>query len=47
MRLATIPAEYKEFLLRKLTRIDGVNSVQSSFVLRKAVDKTVSPLREM
>jgi Lrp/AsnC family leucine-responsive transcriptional regulator len=35
---------YQEFLLGKLTRIDGVSGVQSSFVLRKAVDKTEVPL---
>jgi len=35
---------YQEFLLGKLTRIDGVSGVQSGFVLRKAVDTTVLPL---
>lgn len=35
---------YQHFLLGKLTRIDGVSGVQSSFVLRKAVDKTVLSL---
>lgn len=35
---------YQEFLLGKLTRINGVSGVQSSFVLRKAVDTTVLPL---
>jgi Lrp/AsnC family leucine-responsive transcriptional regulator len=35
---------YQAFLLDKLTRIEGVTGVQSSFVLRKAVDKTVLPL---
>ncbi len=35
---------YQEFLLGKLTRVEGVSGVQSSFVLRKAVDKTVLPL---
>ncbi len=35
---------YQDFLLGKLTRIDGVSGVQSSFVLRKAVDTTVLPL---
>ena len=39
--------EYQEFLLGKLTRIDGVSGVQSSFVLRKAVDKTILPLGEI
>jgi len=35
---------YQEFLLGKLTRISGVSGVQSSFVLRKAIDTTVLPL---
>ncbi|MFZ2452719.1 MAG: Lrp/AsnC family transcriptional regulator [Methylovulum miyakonense] len=35
---------YQEFLLGKLTRINGVSGVQSSFVLRKAVDTSVLPL---
>ncbi len=38
---------YQEFLLGKLTCIDGVSGVQSSFVLRKAVDKTVLPLAHL
>ena len=35
---------YQELLLNKLTRIDGVTGVHSSFVLRKAIDKTALPL---
>jgi Lrp/AsnC family leucine-responsive transcriptional regulator len=35
---------YQQFLLGKLTRITGVSGVQSSFVLRKAVDTTALPL---
>jgi Lrp/AsnC family leucine-responsive transcriptional regulator len=35
---------FQAFLLGKLTRIKGVSGVQSSFVLRKAVDTTVLPL---
>ncbi|ASF44761.1 Lrp/AsnC family transcriptional regulator [Methylovulum psychrotolerans] len=35
---------YQAFLLGKLTRIPGVSGVQSSFVLRKAVDTTALPL---
>lgn len=31
---------YQELLLDKITRIEGVTGVHSSFVLRKAVDKT-------
>lgn len=36
--------EYQRFLLDKITRIDGVIGVHSSFVLRKAVDTTALPL---
>lgn len=42
--IVTDMEHYQEFLLEKLTRIDGVSGVQSSFVLRKAVDTTVLPL---
>lgn len=31
---------YQELLLNRITRIEGVTGVHSSFVLRKAVDKT-------
>lgn len=42
----TVPSmeEYQRFLLNKITRIDGVIGVHSSFVLRKAVDTTALPL---
>ena len=36
--------EYQRFLLEKITRIEGVIGVHSSFVLRKAVDTTALPL---
>lgn len=36
--------EYQKFLLEKITRIEGVIGVHSSFVLRKAVDTTALPL---
>lgn len=36
--------EYQTFLLNKLTRIDGVKNVHSSFVLRSIVDKTELPI---
>jgi Lrp/AsnC family leucine-responsive transcriptional regulator len=36
--------EYQRFLLEKITRIEGVRGVHSSFVLRKAVDTTAMPL---
>ena len=36
--------EYQRFLLEKITRIEGVIGVHSSFVLRKAVDSTRLPL---
>ncbi|WP_449867077.1 Lrp/AsnC family transcriptional regulator [Neiella holothuriorum] len=35
---------YQSFLLGRLTRIDGVTGVHSSFVLRKVIDKTELPL---
>ena len=35
---------YQEFLLGKITRIEGVTGVQSSFVLRNVVNKTALPL---
>ena len=35
---------YQEFLLGRLTRIEGVTGVQSSFIMRKVVDKTALPL---
>ncbi len=36
--------EYQRFLLDKITRIEGVIGVHSSFVLRKSVDSTTLPL---
>ena len=38
---------YQEFLLGKITRIEGVTGVQSSFVLRNVVSKTALPLDHM
>ena len=35
---------YQEFLLGKLTRIEGVSGVHSSFVMRKVVDSTAVPI---
>jgi Lrp/AsnC family transcriptional regulator, leucine-responsive regulatory protein len=42
----TVPSmdEYQDFLLNKITRIDGVIGVHSSFVLRKPIDTTALPL---
>jgi Lrp/AsnC family leucine-responsive transcriptional regulator len=37
--------EYQRFLLEKITRIEGVIGVHSSFVLRKAIDSTALPLQ--
>lgn len=37
--------EYQRFLLDKITRIEGVIGVHSSFVLRKAIDSTAVPLK--
>ena len=38
---------YQAFLLGKRTRIEGVSGVQSSFVLRKAVEKSDLPLTHL
>ncbi|ROT99566.1 Lrp/AsnC family transcriptional regulator [Marinobacter sp. R17] len=35
---------YHEFLLNKITRIQGVSGVHSSFVLRRVIDSTALPL---
>ena len=35
---------YEEFLLGRLTRIEGVTGVHSSFVLRRVINKTELPL---
>lgn len=35
---------YQDLLLNKLTRIEGVTGVHSSFVLRKVVDRTALPV---
>jgi Lrp/AsnC family leucine-responsive transcriptional regulator len=35
---------YQELLLDRITRIEGVTGVHSSFVLRRVVDKTALPL---
>lgn len=39
--------EYQSFLLTKLTQIDGVRNVHSSFVLRNIVDKTSLPITHL
>jgi len=38
---------YQDFLLGKLTRIEGVTGVQSSFIMRKVIDKTALPLAHL
>jgi len=35
---------YQQLLLNKITRIEGVTGVHSSFVLRRVVDKTALPV---
>lgn len=35
---------YQELLLDKITRIEGVSGVHSSFVMRRVVDKTALPV---
>ena len=44
---AVVPdmAYYERFLLGKLTRIEGVSAVLSSFELRRVVDRTELPLK--
>ena len=37
--------EYQTVLLNKLTQIEGVNNVHSSFVVKNIVEKTVLPLK--
>ena len=37
---------YQELLLDRITRINGVTGVHSSFVLRRVIDKTALPLPE-
>ncbi|MFI4957069.1 MAG: Lrp/AsnC family transcriptional regulator [Gammaproteobacteria bacterium] len=39
--------DYQDFLLKKITRIDGVGTVHSSFVLNKIVEKTSLPLNHL
>jgi len=36
--------EYQSFLLKKLSSIDGVSQIHSSFVLQRIIDKTALPL---
>ncbi len=35
---------YQAFLLNKITRIEGVSGVHSSFVLRRVIDRTAIPI---
>ena len=37
-------AHFQDFLLNRLTRIEGVTGVHSSFVLRRVVDTTELPV---
>lgn len=38
---------YQDLLLNKITRIEGVAGVHSSFVLRRVLERTRLPLTEM
>ena len=38
---------YERFLLGRLTRIDGVTGVHSSFELRRVIDRTELPLEHI
>jgi Lrp/AsnC family leucine-responsive transcriptional regulator len=40
-------ARYEEFLLGRLTKIEGVTGVHSSFVLRKVINRTALPLNHL
>lgn len=44
--IVTVPSmdSYQEFLLEKITRIEGVTGVHSSFVMRRVVETTALPL---
>lgn len=39
--------EYQAFLMKKLTQINGVRNIHSSFVMRRVVDKTSLPLNHL
>lgn len=45
--LVTDMESYQDFLLGKLTTIQGVTGVHSSFVLRKIIDRTSIPLTHL
>ena len=36
---------YQQFLLHRITRIEGVSGVHSSFVMRRVIDSTALPLK--
>ena len=36
--------QYQQFLLNKITRIEGVSGVRSSFVMRRVIDTSALPL---
>ncbi len=38
---------YQQFLLGRLTCIEGVSGVQSSFIMRKVLDRTTLPLNHL
>ena len=38
---------YQEFLLNKITRIEGVADVHSSFIMRRVIDTTELPLNHI
>ena len=38
---------YHEFLLNRITRIEGVADVHSSFIMRKVIDTTALPLNHL
>lgn len=44
--VATDLSAYQEFLMQKLTRVDGVASIKSSFALRRIAYRTALPVGE-
>lgn len=45
--VATDMDHYQQFLLGTLTRIEGVSSVRSSFILRPVLESTQLPLEHL
>jgi Lrp/AsnC family leucine-responsive transcriptional regulator len=46
-KLPEVTEVYHEFLLNRITRIEGVADVHSSFIMRKVIDTTELPLNHI